>query len=176
MLKSWLSSRFEHHPIFHLTSASNPCFWSDFPIVKQPYFILLHNCWKFTITFFHPYLPYFHQNPKLHSSTFESIIQLLFLELLWGCEATILYVASKILKLIQDIILHIWCDYAKIHIISSSHFLPIILSSFCPEWSIVKEVPFIIMQMVWKFYSDSIYSNNGSPQIVASFHLAIYSQ
>ena len=137
---------------------------------------MLHNCWKFTRTFFHPYLSYFIQNPKFHSSTFESIIQFLFLDLIWGCEATIFYITSKILKLIQDLIFHIWCEYAKIHIISSSQFLPIIPSSFCPEWSIVKEVPFIFMQMVWNFYSGSICSYNTSPPNLGLFHLAIYPQ
>ena len=142
--------------MFHLTSASTLWFWSDFPVVKQLYLILLHNFWKFTRTLFHSYFPYFNQDPKFHSSTFERIIQFLFLDLFWGCEATIFYIASKILKLIQDLKFHIWCNYAKIHIILSSHFLSKIPSSFCPDSNSVKEVPFWYIQMSWKFSSISI--------------------
>jgi len=106
----------------------------------------------------------------------EHNIQSLFLVIISVYEATIFYIAPKILKLIQDLIFHIWCEYAKIHIILFSQFLQIIPSSFCPEWSIVKEVPFIILQMVWNFYSVFICSNDWSPPNLASFHLAIYPQ
>ena len=179
-----------------------------------------NNLWSFL----YPYLSHFHQDSKFHSTAFESIIQFLFLDLFWGCEATIFYIASKILKLIQDLRFHIWCEYAKIHIISSIQFLPKIPSSFCPDfplckgsswfldslglifcmvihgdnlaldiknkpnpcfqfslviysrfcsyWSTVKEVQFIIMQMVWNFYSDLIWLNLWSPPSLSHFHLA----
>ena len=78
----------------------------------------------------YPYLHHFHQEPKFHSSNFEHIIQLLFLDLFWCCEATIFYIASKYLKLIQDLTFPLWCDHAKIHIILSSHLTPTPSSSF----------------------------------------------
>ena len=115
------------------------------------------------------YLHHFHQEPKFHSSTFEYIIQFLFLDLFWGCEATIFYIASKILKLIQDLKFHIWCEHAKIHIISFSQFLPKIPSTFCPDSSSVKEVPLWHFQLSWKFSRTFISPNNNSPHKFSSF-------
>ena len=110
----------------------------------------------------------FHEEPKFHRSKFEIIILFLFLDLFWGCEATIFYIASKILNLIQDLIFHIWCEHAKIHIISSSQFLPKIPSSFCPDPSSVKEVPLWHFQLSWNFPS-TLDSNHHPPQKFSSF-------
>jgi hypothetical protein len=47
---------------------------------------------------------------------------------------------------------------------------------FWPVGSIVKEVPFLFIQMVWNFYSAFMWLNNWSPENLGHFHLAIFPQ
>jgi hypothetical protein len=65
MFKSWLSTKFQPHPIIHVSRTSILKFWSHFSVVTQLYFILLNLSWKFTRTFSYPY--------QLHPPNFGSI-------------------------------------------------------------------------------------------------------
>ena len=77
MLKSWLSSKFQPYPIIYVSKESNLIFWSYFSVVKQLYFILPHNWWKFTRTSSYLYYP---SPPNLGSIYLAIFPQLFFLD------------------------------------------------------------------------------------------------
>ena len=94
----------------------------------------------------------------------------LTLAIFLGCEASVFYIASKILIHYQILLLPIKHLSTHFCIISLSHLITKIIPSFWTEMMFVKQVPFWLVHSVWAFYSIFICPYHEDLPSFISFH------
>jgi hypothetical protein len=160
MPKSWFSTKFQPYPINYMSTASNLGFWSDFHIVKQLYYILLHNCWKFIRALSYPYNLYPQNLDSFHPAIYSQIFFLRFCPV--GC--CMKEVPFWFIQMVWN--LHsvlIWSNNSSHPNFSSIPFdMWVLLHGlyFWPVEYILQQVLFWQVQMVWNFLGIFISSNH----------------